>query len=420
MPATTPQPGPRGLRLLDVVWLLLYAALALAGPVRTAAETEVLVGLAALQLVEPRVPWFSTHEGTVALVSLKLFLAWLLIGVTGGIASSYYLILMVPVVSAATTLGALGTVAVSLLASASYLSFLLFINWGEQTMDAQQIRELALRILLFCILALLMYQVAETSRGRAAQFMETVRKLAEANRNLEAAEAAVRRSERLAALGQMMAGLAHELRNPLGTMKASAELLLNSLEPGQAVPREVAGYIRDEVDRTNSLVTRFLDFARPLQLVRTRSDWNEMIDRAISRLIKQQPPLPVPVSVIRNYAPDIPAFSFDPGLMELVFYNLLLNAAQAAPPGVSPVTITVKTRASQAGVEASVIDRGVGIDPAQRENIFNPFFTTKPSGTGLGLAIVAKIVAEHGGKIAVESAPGEGSIFRVLLPSSDS
>jgi signal transduction histidine kinase len=405
---------------MDVVWLLLYAALAVAGPVRTGAETEVLIGLAALQLIEPRVPWFSTHEGTVALVLLKLFLAWLLIGVTGGIASSYYLILMVPVVSAATTLGAIGTMLVSLLASASYLSFLLFVNWGEQTMEPDQMRELALRVLLFCILALLMYQVAEASRGRAAQSMETARQLAEANRNLEAAEAAVRRSERLAALGQMMAGLAHELRNPLGTMKASAELLLKNLEPGQAVAREVAGYIRDEVDRTNSLVTRFLDFARPLQLTRTKSDWNEMIDRAIDRLLKQQPPLPVPVSVIRNYAPDIRPFSFDADLMEHVFFNLLLNAAQAAPPGVSPVTITVKTRAVGNGVEASVIDRGVGIDPAQRESIFNPFFTTKPGGTGLGLAIVAKIVGEHGGKIAVESAPGEGSIFRVLLPVANS
>ncbi len=420
MSVTTPQPGPFRVRPMDVVWLLLYAALAVAGPVRTGAETEVLIGLAALQLIEPRVPWFSTHEGTVALVLLKLFLAWLLIGVTGGIASSYYLILMVPVVSAATTLGAIGTMLVSLLASASYLSFLLFVNWGEQTMEPDQMRELALRVLLFCILALLMYQVAEASRGRAAQSMETARQLAEANRNLEAAEAAVRRSERLAALGQMMAGLAHELRNPLGTMKASAELLLKNLEPGQAVAREVAGYIRDEVDRTNSLVTRFLDFARPLQLTRTKSDWNEMIDRAIDRLLKQQPPLPVPVSVIRNYAPDIRPFSFDADLMEHVFFNLLLNAAQAAPPGVSPVTITVKTRAVGNGVEASVIDRGVGIDPAQRESIFNPFFTTKPGGTGLGLAIVAKIVGEHGGKIAVESAPGEGSIFRVLLPVANS
>jgi two-component system, NtrC family, sensor histidine kinase HydH len=416
MTSTMPQPSRFPARPLDVVWLLLYAALALAGPIRSTAAIEVLVGLAALQLIEPRLPWFTTREGTVALVMLKLFLAWLLIGVTDGIASSYYLILMVPVVAAATALGAVGTMLVSLLASVSYLSFLLFIDWESQNIQPDQMREIALRILLFCILAVLMYQLADASRAQARQYKETAGQLAEAYRNLEAAEAAVRRSERLAALGQLTAGLAHELRNPLGTMKASAEVLIKNLEPDQTIPLEVAGYIRDEVDRTSSLVTRFLDFARPLQLTRTDSDWNEMLDRAIGRLQNQQPPLPVAVSIIRNYSPDIRPFPFDADLMELVFYNLLLNAAQAGLPGCSPITITVKTRATQGGVEASVIDRGVGIDPAQRENIFNPFYTTKPTGTGLGLSTVAKIVGEHGGKIAVESAPGQGAIFRVLLP----
>ena len=418
MPTTPPQPARPMARPLDVVWLLLYAALAVAGPVRSGAETQVLLGLAAFQVIEPRIAWFGTQAGMVSSVLLKLLLAWMLIGVTGGIASSYYLILMVPVVAAATAFGAAGTLLVSLAASASYLSFLLFLDWGTQIVPPDQIRELVLRVLLFCTLALLMHQLAGDSRAQAKQYKEAAGQLAEANRNLEAAEAAVRRSERLAALGQLTAGLAHELRNPLGTMKASAELLLKNLEPGQAVPREVAGYIRDEVDRTNSLVTRFLDFARPLQLMRTPSDWNEMLDHAIARLENQQPPLPVPVAIIRNYSPDIRPFSFDADLMERVFFNLLLNAAQASPPGVSPITITVKTRAVPGGVEASVIDRGVGIDPAQRENIFNPFFTTKPTGTGLGLAIVAKIVGEHGGKIAVESQPGEGSVFRVLLPGA--
>ena len=421
MPALPPQPTGTGLRPLDVVWLLMYAALALAGPVHSGAGLQVLIGLALFQVIEPRVGWFLTQAGAVSAVLLKLMLAWLLIGVTGGIASSYYLILMVPVVAAATALRAVGTIIVSLLASGCYLSFLLFIDWGTQTVPPDQIRELALRVLLFCVLALLMYQLAGAARAQAQQYMDTAGQLAEANKNLEAAAAAVRRSERLAALGQLTAGLAHELRNPLGTMKASAELLLKNLEPGQAVPIEVAGYIRDEVDRTNSLVTRFLDFARPLQLTRVKADWNETIDRAIVRLENQHPPMPMAVSIIRNYSPDIQPFPFDADLMERVFFNLLLNAAQASAPGAAPpITITVKTRSGPGVVEASVIDRGVGIDQAQRENIFNPFFTTKPTGTGLGLAIGAKIVGEHGGKIAVESEPGKGSIFRVLLPDTPS
>ena len=99
--------------------------------------------------------------------------------------------------------------------------------------------------------------------------------------------------------------------------------------------------------------------------------------------------------------------------MERVFYNLVLNAAQATAAGGA---VTVKTRANGREVEIAVIDRGSGIDTKTMNNIFNPFFTTKKDGVGLGLAIVSKIVDEHGGKISVESEPGKGSVFRVLLP----
>jgi signal transduction histidine kinase len=100
--------------------------------------------------------------------------------------------------------------------------------------------------------------------------------------------------------------------------------------------------------------------------------------------------------------------------MERVFFNLLLNAAEAGEPGAS---VTVKTRAAGEFLEVAVIDRGSGIAPEHLESVFNPFFTTKPAGTGLGLAIVSKIVDEHRGQILVESEPGKGSVFRVLLPA---
>jgi signal transduction histidine kinase len=274
-----------------------------------------------------------------------------------------------------------------------------------------QVGELYMRVLLIGVLALVAYQVAEATRRRTRQYMEAAEQLQTANRNLREAEAAVRRSDRLAALGQMTAGLAHELRNPLGTIRASAEVLQKNVGRNEEVARELAGYIAGEVDRTNHLVTRFLDFARPVHLHATVTDLNEVLDRAVEQLERRSPALPV--TVFKNYSPDIRPFPLDGEMMERVFCNLLLNAAQASPEG---GVITVKTRPVPGGVEVAVIDRGCGIDPSQIENIFNPFFTTKPDGVGLGLAIVAKVVDEHGGKMAVESEPEQGSVFRVFLP----
>jgi signal transduction histidine kinase len=208
-----------------------------------------------------------------------------------------------------------------------------------------------------------------------------------------------------------MAGLAHELRNPLGTMKASAELLARQVQKDDPIASELAGYIAAEVDRTNTLITRFLEFARPVQLRKQPADLNAVLDRAVMLLSQRQPP--PRVSVHKNYSPDIPPIPLDVELMERVVFNLLLNAVEASPEGGA---VTLKTRLVDGAAEIAVIDRGVGIDPAHRESIFNPFFTTKPDGVGMGLAIVSRIVAEHGGTMSVESEPGQGSVFRVLLP----
>jgi two-component system sensor histidine kinase HydH len=186
-------------------------------------------------------------------------------------------------------------------------------------------------------------------------------------------------------------------------------MLAQSVASENEVAREVAGFITSEVDRCNSLITRFLQFARPLQLRPEKADLTQTLDRAIASVEREAKN----VTIYRNYAPEVPQFSHDAELMERVIYNLVLNAAQASAPGGA---VAVKTRTAGGMVEIAVIDRGGGIAPQHLETIFNPFFTTKPEGVGLGLAIVSKIVDEHGGKITVESEPGKGSIFRVLLP----
>ena len=401
---------PGGLKAADLVWLGLFAALSLLGPEHRPATISLLVALGAVQLAEPRLARFG---GPAVPVLLKLLLCYALIGLTGGVTSSYYLVLLVPVVSAATTMGLLGTLVTTTLAAfGDYLSFLLFLDWQAQFIPRDQLEELLLRVLFLFVIGFLTQRLAEANRVEARRYQAAAEDLAAANRSLQDAEAAVRRSGRLAALGQLSAGLAHELRNPMGTIKASAEILAGKVSASDPVARELTGYISSEIDRTNSLITRFLEFARPLQLRRDRTQIHDVLDRAAAELGRHVPPFDV--QIYKNYSPDVRPLRADAEWLERVFYNLLLNAAQAIAPGQA---ITVKTRMLEDAVEVAVIDRGAGIEKTQLEEIFNPFFTTKPGGTGLGLAIVSKIVDEHGGAIAVESTPGEGSVFRVTLPA---
>jgi signal transduction histidine kinase len=413
----------RFVRLQDLFWVVLFAALAIFGPNRSPTIITLLCIFGVFQVMERAI--LSVKHGNIVSYLVKVALCYLLMAFTNpagwdagsSLASSYFWMLLLPVISAATTMGLVGTVIATLVAGGAYLSFLLFLvpnpifpNPEQQLMPGAE-SEVILRALVLPVVGYLTHQLAESNRAAARKYQAAAEQLAEANRHLQEAEAAVRRSDRLAALGQLSAGLAHELRNPLGTMKASAEMLSKNLAGDNELAREMAGFISSEVDRTNSLVTRFLDFARPLALRFQETDLSQIIDRAITDIERHQPPFEV--SIYKNYSPDIRPFPLDGELMERVIYNLILNAVQASPPrGI----ITVKTRQIGDIVEIAVIDRGSGIDPKHIENIFNPFFTTKREGVGLGLAIVSKIVDEHGGRMTVESEPGQGSVFRVYLP----
>ncbi len=392
----------------DIVWIALFAVLAIYGPDLTPVPTVALVGLGFMQIIEPKFPFLGSRAGSIISFLIKMGLWYILMGWTDGIASPYYWLMLLPVMSAATSLGLVGLIAAVVLACGVYLSFISYLPTGTPIADWPV---LILFEATFPIAGFLTYELLEANRAATRRAQRAAEQLAEANRHLQEAQAEVRRTERLAALGQLSAGLAHEIRNPLSTIKGSAEMLLRNVETNGAVAHELAGFISSEVDRTNALVTRFLDFARPLALRLEKTEITEVIDEAVAEVEKHTPPLEV--SIYKNYSPDIPPLLLDRQLIERVLYNLLLNAAQASP---SRASVTVKTRQLGDTVEISVIDRGSGIAPKDRESIFNPFFTTKSSGVGLGLAIVSKIVDEHGGQISVESEPGAGSVFRVFLP----
>ncbi|HEX3745529.1 MAG TPA: ATP-binding protein [Bryobacteraceae bacterium] len=394
------------IRPQDLLWVAIFSAALATTEYRDAFEIVPLAALGVAQILEPKLPAIQSTRSRVFWIVLKLILTFLLIGFGGAINSRYWPALLLPVVSAATTFDFLGTMVFTVLTCGAYLVFLWFVTKTEPvTVD------LELRVVCLVVTGNLANTLAGELRVQSERHRRTAEQLAAANVRIQAAEIAARRSDRLAALGQLSAGLAHELRNPLGTIKASAELLQRNVSAENEVSREMAGFIASEVDRTNSLVTRFLQFARPLKLQLATADLSQTLDRAIVLVEREAKG----AAIYRNYQPEVAPFPFDAELLERVFYNLILNAVQASPPGGA---VSVKTRAGHDCVEVSVIDRGVGIDPQQRDSIFNPFFTTKPEGVGLGLAIVSKIVDEHGGKITVESEPGKGSVFHVVLPTT--
>ena len=389
-------------RVQDVLLAILFGALIYLA--HNDWQRVFLLGLAVFQLMEGRVSWLNSGIGRATSVGVQFVICYLLIGITGGVTSLYFWVLLLPVISTATYTGVAITTISFFVAIGAYLSFLFFIDWSNTSLDQEDIHFLLIRCLLPAIAAVLVNSLGESTRAESARNKRTAEQLAIANENLLEAETAVRRSERLAALGQLSAGLAHELRNPLSSIKGSAELLSRSAARGNPTAQELAQIIIEEAERTNSLVTRFLDFARPLEPRRQQVDVTQIIDRAAHR---------AGVSIIRNYSPDVPPLSIDPELMEQVFLNLFSNASQASPPG---APITAVTRADDGLADISIVDRGCGIPPEKIDSIFNPFVTTKQNGVGLGLAIVSKIVDGHGGKMAVESAPGKGSVFHVLLP----
>jgi signal transduction histidine kinase len=390
-----------GIRIQDILLSVVFGALIVLA--HNYLERIYLTGIAFLQLIEGRGAWLDSLGVRVASIVLQLMLCWLLMDITGWLASQYYPLLLLPVVSTATYFGVTGTMLTSIAAFGVYLSLILRAEVEEASEEA--IHTLEIRLLTLAASALIVNLLGEARRTEAARYKRAAEQLSTANQNLLEAEAAVRRSERLAALGQLSAGLAHELRNPLGSIRGSAELLERSVGgEDNAVARELAGIISEEVDRTNSLVTRFLDFARPLEPRREPTDITQVIDRAARH---------ARVEIIRNYSPDVPPLPIDPGLIEQVFINLLSNAAQASAPN-APITVVTRVVGKEA--EISVIDRGCGIPSDKLETIFNPFVTTRQNGVGLGLAIVAKIVDGHGGRIEVDSQPGKGSTFRLCLP----
>jgi signal transduction histidine kinase len=403
----------------DVVLLLFVAGLAVLPPIREYHKQIILAAIVIVQLLESSIVEWSPKRGPAYSVLLKIVLATILLDHTGdlGINSSYWPIYLLPVVTAATFFGPWGTLSWTALASAAYCSYLI-PALQDYTIPVDGYEELAGRVLFFFMAAMFVNRFAVEIRRRAEAYQVLAEQMAETNRRLARAQEEARRSERLAALGQMSAGLAHEIRNPLGVIRGSAEMLNQKLQQANPLASELAGYILSETNRVSSLVARFLDFARPMSLELAPGNLIEVTDRALEAAGAQRPDAKIQVD--RVYAADLPLVPMDERLCEQVFVNLALNAydAMEGTSGELRVEISRAQRAGTAGVEVIFRDTGPGIPPELTQQIFNPFFTTKKSGVGLGLAVVSKIVDEHHGYLRVESTPGQGATFRVFFPAA--
>jgi signal transduction histidine kinase len=237
--------------------------------------------------------------------------------------------------------------------------------------------------------------------------------------------------DRLAALGQMAAGLAHEIRNPLGSIKGAAQFLQPSSLPGRggvaAQPgqqadgtKEFLDIIVEEVNRLNKIVSQFLDYARPYRGEQKPLDASDVLKKTLQLLTKEKEQNAA-VEIATTFAERLPPVRADAEQLLQVFLNLSLNALQAMPHGGRLHISTALRRATRRGATVAFLevrfrDTGVGIPPGDLKNLFIPFFTTKDKGTGLGLPISQRIIENHGGTIEVRSQQGEGATFTVLLP----
>jgi len=219
-------------------------------------------------------------------------------------------------------------------------------------------------------------------------------------------------ADKLATVGALAAGLAHEIKNPIAAIKGFSQVI------GRAVAENDAEAIKDfkdvvprQLDRINEIVEKLLTLSKPPKLEKKKIDINILLDEIV-RLVEKQA-LKQRVEIVRSFE-DLPQTLADPEQLTQAFLNLILNAIQSMPDGGQ---IEIRTRFMGTDrIIVEFIDNGAGIPKEKLAKIFDPFYTTKTGGSGLGLSVTQKIIIDHHGKIEVESGEGKGTAFRVVLP----
>src|SRR5581483_7541657 len=314
----------------------------------------------------------------------------------------YYL----PIVFAALSFGWRGGLLTAVAASVSQVPHIL-TTWGSALNYSE---DLIWEMPALCAAGVLAGAGAERLQRQQKALQQTTARLTEVYQELQNNFESMKRAERLFAIGQLSAGLAHEIRNPLASVAGAAGILRRN--PNDMQKRdECLAIIDRECERLNRLLTNFLQFARPRaphwQLVDTESILNGVADLAQHALSGKS------IVLRKEVESGLPPLQCDPEQFKQVLLNLVINSVQATE-GAGSVTLSASARDGK--VLLQVKDEGCGISQDNLDKIFDPFFTTKETGTGLGLSVVHQIVEQHGGLLTVENNAGRGATFSILLP----
>jgi signal transduction histidine kinase len=318
----------------------------------------------------------------------------------------------VPIVLAGLWFALRGGVITALTVSVLFIPHVLFQWKHHPTVEPEQYLE----IVLYNVIGILTGYLTGREREQQNLYRQTAQQLetsyAELRRQADQIlefEEQLRRADRLSALGELSAGLAHEIRNPLASIRGTAEILRDGI--AAADPRaEFATILIREVDRLNRVVADFLDFSRPAGVSQERLDLVATVQEVLTLTKLAARKKRVELTLSSGGPLELVA---DGAQLKQAFLNLILNAFEAMPDG---GTLRVSVTEHSGEIAIRFTDSGVGIAPQHLEQIFSPFFTTRRDGTGLGLAITQRIVAAHGGRIEVESQVGTGTTFSVILP----
>lgn len=262
-------------------------------------------------------------------------------------------------------------------------------------------------VILLVGLGLLIRQ-GQIRRIRLEEELASQHKMLALAREKERLAQEVLASRRLSSIGEMVARVAHEVKNPLQYIGTGVDLLRGHVREEPAA--SLLGDIRTGVQTLDAIVQELLDFSRPMRLERVPVDLNDLAREAVGRVVPPEVPMTL------DLAPDLPEVQADGYKMRQVIENLLRNAVESLAGPARANRIVVSTRLEEGRVCVGVRDTGIGIAPADLDRIFEPFYTSKTSGSGLGLPVVQRIVEAHGGAVRVESRPGEGTLVEVRLP----